>query len=101
CTWTERLSEGCLARQHRASLLLVPSHDHAWDAVHRPNGRCHVAEFTRTTRVESLVTLGSVTCVPLPLHRQYSWLDDRRTGTSTVVDLRTFSHAGRVQQGSE
>ena len=87
-----------MAGQHRASLLLVPYHDHARDAVHRPDGVRHVAEFAWPTRVQSLVALGFDAGVPLPLHRQHAWLDDRRARTAAVVDLWPVSHARWLQQ---
>ena len=55
-----------MAGQHRASLLLVPHHDHARDAVHRPDGLCHVAELARPTRIQSLAALGLMLAFPYP-----------------------------------
>src|SRR5439155_639288 len=79
-------------RQPRASLLLVPYHDHAWDAVHRPDGVRHVAELARKTRVQSLVALGFDAGISLPIHCQHARLDDGRTRTPTLVDLWAFPH---------
>ena len=98
CARAKRFSKRSMAGQHRASLLLVPYHDHARDAVHRPDGVRHVAELAGPTRVQSLVALGVDAGVSLPIHRQHARLDDGRTRTPTVADLRPVSHARWLQQ---
>src|SRR5207237_221057 len=81
CPRTERLSKRCVAGQHRASLLLVPYHDHARDAVHRPDGVRHVAELARKTRIQHFVAMGIDAGVSVSLHREHSRVDDRRART--------------------
>src|SRR6266404_7891005 len=90
-----------MAGQSRASLLLIPSHDHPRDVVHRAHGFRHIAELARKTRIKSLVALGSDFGISVSLHRQHAWLDDGGTWTATMVDLRTLSHARWLQQSCQ
>src|SRR5882724_10258760 len=76
-------------------------HDHARDAVHRPHGVRHVAEFARPTRVQSLVALDFNAGASLSLHREHPWLDDRRARTAAVVDLWPVSHTQWLQQSRQ
>src|SRR6266536_402364 len=100
CPWAKRFPEGSMAGQPGASLLLIPSHDHPRDVVHRPDGFGDIAELARKTRIKSLVALGFDAGVSVSLHRQHARLDDGRVGASTMVDLRTVSHPRRLQQSS-
>src|SRR6059058_3567335 len=81
----ERFPEGSMAGQPRASLLLIPSHDHPRDVVHRAHGFCHIGELARKTRIKSLVAMGFDAGVSVSLYRQHARLDDCRTRTATMV----------------
>src|SRR5215469_6447904 len=90
-----------MARQHRALVLLLSFDDYAGNDFYRPYGVCKLPELARSTRLQHLASLGADAGVPLSLSCQHFGLDDRRIGTSTMVDLRHFSDARGLQQSSE
>ena len=52
CTRIGRLSQGVVARQHRAALLLISPHDHARDDFHHPDGLCRNPEPARPAGIQ-------------------------------------------------
>src|SRR5215469_2586122 len=90
-----------MARQRRALVLLLSPNDYAGNGFYRGYGVCKLPELARSTRLQHLASLDADAGVSLSLSCQHFGLDDRRIGTSTMVDLRHFSDARWLQQSSE
>ncbi len=83
------------------SLLFISLDDHSGHDFHRAYGLCQVRRLARPIGIQHLAPVGFDAGASLPLHCQYSWMDDGRTGASTLAGLWPFSHQRRLQQSGE
>src|ERR1700747_3701092 len=79
CTRIERVSAECLARQHRAAVLLVSSDDHLGNDLHHSYGLRYLPELARPASIHLLAFVGLDASFSFSLYRKHSRLDDRLT----------------------